>query len=427
MSKQKKFDWMTDLLRNDKGKPTGSVANVLHALRHAPEWQGVLKFNEFTVKAEIHAKPRFANFDWNGRASDWQDAYDTLTLEWLHRQGIPASAESVGRAVWVVANEKPYHPIREYLDGLKWDGTPRLDNWLITYAKADTASDDKEYAKCKMEHLRPIATRLPFSTARPIYKPGCQVDHVLVLEGRQNIGKSSLLRTLFNEWFTDRLPRIDTKDASQATFGVWCIEISEMAVWSKAESEEAKSYITARFERFRPPYAKNFVDQPRQCVFAGTINPTLGGYLKDPTGNRRYWVVAVSEIDLKAAAADREQLFAEAVARYKAGSVWHFDDIELVKTAEHEQAERYQSDAWEDTVAKFVKDLPNTDVTEILEHALHIETGRMNQADKNRVARIMTGLGWHQKSVRIGDKTPKRWVNPNPPNVVSIRAVEGFK
>jgi len=99
----------------------------------------------------------------------------------------------------------------------------------------------------------------------------------------------------------------------------------------------------------------------------------------------------------------------------------------LVKTAEHEQAERYQSDAWEDTVAKFVKDLPNTDVTEILEHALHIETGRMNQADKNRVARIMTGLWWHQKWVRIGDKTPKRWVNPNPPNVVSIRAVEGFK
>jgi predicted P-loop ATPase len=185
---EKVFDWMSGLLRNDKGRPTGSVANVLHALRYAPEWQGVLKFNEFTVKAEIHAEPPFANFEWDGKVVEWRDAYDTLTIEWLHRMGIPASAESVGRAIWAVANEQRYHPVRDYLDGLRWDGVPRLDNWLITYAKADTTSDNVEYAARKLGYVRAVGARWMISAVARIYQPGCQVDHVLVLEGKQRGG-----------------------------------------------------------------------------------------------------------------------------------------------------------------------------------------------------------------------------------------------
>ena len=157
-------DWMKNLLRGEKSRLTGSVANVLHALRYAPDWQGVLKFNEFTLKAEIHQRPPFSDqYQWNGKPEDWVDTHDTQCMEWLNRWGIPAHADAVGRAVWVVANETPYHPVREYLDGLKWDGVKRLDNWLITYAGADTTAEDgdgdEDYAQKKLEYVQAVGSR----------------------------------------------------------------------------------------------------------------------------------------------------------------------------------------------------------------------------------------------------------------------------
>jgi predicted P-loop ATPase len=410
-------DWKDALLRDERGRISGSIANIDRGLRHAPQWHGVLRFNEFTLKVETCKRPPFPqDYKWT-EDQPWTDGDDTLTKIWFHRQGIPAKTEDVGRTVYTVAQVNTYHPVREYLDGLVWGKVPRLDNWLIEYAEADIDDEDEEYAPKKKRYVQTVSAKYPISAVARIYEAGVKVDTALVLEGEQYIGKSKLLRTVFEVqkgWFADDFPQLDSKDAKQATFGVWVIELAEMANWTKTDSEQAKAFLSRQTERYRPPYGKNTIDQPRQCVFAGTINPTLGGYLKDPTGNRRYWVVLCHKIDLDGLAKVRDQLLAEAVVRYKQGEHWWLNEDEY-EIAKVEQAERLQEDAWEDAVADYVKRLSDTTATEILENSLHLETGRISQADRNRVAKIMTGLGWKQKKMRVNGEPRRRWVNPRQP------------
>lgn len=164
-----------------------------------------------------------------------------------------------------------------------WHGTAHLDKWLITYLGAE----DSPY-------VRAVGPRYLISAVARVYRPGCQVDHVLVLEGPQGKLKSTALRVLAvkDEWFTDRLSHLASKDAAQEIAGVLIIEIAEWDALSRASSGTAKSFITRRYDRLRLPYGKHVVEFRRQCVFAGTINAPVGGYLRDPTGARRFWPVA---------------------------------------------------------------------------------------------------------------------------------------
>jgi predicted P-loop ATPase len=173
--------------------------------------------------------------------------------------------------------------------------------------------DDTEYA-------RAVGSRFLISAVARVYEPGCKVDHMLVLEGAQGKQKSEALRTLAikDGWFTDRLSHVNSKDAAQETAGVLLIEVAEMDVLTKATNSATKSFITRRNDRFRPPYGKHPINLPRQCVFAGTINPTMGGYLKDPTGARRFWPVAChGMIDRDGIERDRDQLWAETIVRIR--------------------------------------------------------------------------------------------------------------
>ena len=161
------------------------------------------------------------------------------------------------------------------------------------------------------------------SAVARIYRPGCKVDHVLVLEGPQGRQKSEALRMLAknDSWFTDRLSHVASKDAVLEIAGVLIVEIAEMDALTKATSSAQKSFLTRRRDRFLPPYGKHPINLPRQCVFAATINPTVGGYLKDPTGARRFWPVACrGMIDRDGLEKVRDQLWAEAVHQFKAGA-----------------------------------------------------------------------------------------------------------
>jgi predicted P-loop ATPase len=217
---------------------------------------------------------------------------------------VGVSKDTAHQAVDLVAWEHKFHPVREYLKKLEWDGVDRLDSWLARYLGAAPSP----YASA-------IGRMFPISMVARILKPGCQVDYVLVLEGPdQGEQKSSAARVLAGEHFSDALPDIHGKEASQHLRGKWLVEIAELSAIRKADVEEVKKFITRREERYRPPYGRLDVIEPRQCAFIGTTNKST--YLYDETGGRRWWPIQVGIIDLAALERDRDQLFAEAVARY---------------------------------------------------------------------------------------------------------------
>jgi predicted P-loop ATPase len=372
--------WTDGLTLNKHGVPLGNLRNVLYALRNAPEWHGVLAYDEFSARAITRKPP-----PWSDQTVDrWADYHDARACEWFQEHEIAASAGVVGRGIQTVAREDPFHPVRDYLNALNWDGTPRLDTWLTTYLGVE----DSHY-------VRAIGSRFLISAVARVFSPGCQADHMPVLEGPQGILKSSALKALGGSWFTDRISKLGSKDASMELAGVWIIEMPELDALTKATNSAIKSFVTRRHDRFRPPYGKHVVDQPRQCVFAGSINPT-GGYLKDPTGARRFWPVACGVIDLKALARDRDQLWAEALVRFRDGAVWWLETPELQALATAEQAARFEVDAWAETVSNWLLGRDDVSVGEVLVGSLGVPQESWSQTAQNRVAAILALTGFQR-------------------------------
>jgi predicted P-loop ATPase len=254
----------------------------------------VLAFNEFGLGTVV-LRPAPWGIVPKG---EWTDHEDRLAAEWLQRQGILVSVDVAGQAVQTAARDHPFHPVRTYLNSLYWDGIERVDRWLTTYLGAD----DTEYS-------RAVGSRWLISAVARIFRPGAKADCCLILEGPQGIRKSTALRTIAGEYFTDELADLGSKDAAMQTRGVWIIELSELDNLGHAEVARIKAFISRTTDRFRPPYGMRLVESPRQCVFAGTVNH--GTYLRDETGGRRFWPIVCGCIDVDALARDRDQLWAK--------------------------------------------------------------------------------------------------------------------
>ncbi|MGE3290157.1 MAG: VapE domain-containing protein, partial [Geminicoccaceae bacterium] len=228
-----------------------------------------------------------------------------------------------------------------------------------------------------------------------------------------------------DEWFTDELAEIGSKDGAQQMRGIWIIEIAELDAIGRAEVSRIKAFLTRTVDRYRPPYERYVVEIPRQCVFAGSVNPDT--YLRDETGNRRFWPVRCGRIDLDALRRDRDQLWAEAVSRFRDGAIWWLDEPELIAAATVEQDARYQSDAWDALIERWLvferqrinhgyagyddwreeetrRTTPITDVSvgEILEQAIGIEPGRWTKSDQMRVGAYLKATQWRRYQVRVG-------------------------
>lgn len=218
------------------------------------------------------------------------------------------------------ADESRFHPVREYLEALAWDGTARLGTWLSTYlgAVAEGETDD-ERARIE-KYFAAVGTRFLISAVARAYEPGCKVDTMLILEGPQGAQKSTALRALAKSWFSDMSIDIGNKDTYLVMRKAWIYEHAELDGITRREAGEVKAFLSRASDHFRAPYAREAAEQPRSLVFAGTVNDSA--YLKDPTGSRRYWIVPVGTIDLEALRRDVDQLWAEAVHLYKQGEQW---------------------------------------------------------------------------------------------------------
>ncbi|MFZ0426333.1 MAG: virulence-associated E family protein [Xanthobacteraceae bacterium] len=370
--------WADGLMMNKHGVPLANFRNVLHALRNAPEWHNVLAYDTFAARAITKRPPPWSD----QTVAQWTDYDDNRACEWFQEHEIAAPFGMVGRGIQTVAHEHPFHPVRNYLDGLNWDGTARLDTWLITYFGVE----DSQYVQA-------VGSRFLISAVARVFSPGCQVDHMLILEGPQGGLKSSALQAVAGSWFTDRISALGSKDSSMEVAGVWLIEMSELDALTKSTNSAIKSFVTRRHDRFRPPYGKHVVEQPRQCVFAGSINPA-GGYLKDPTGARRFWPVACGHIELDVLVRDRDQLWAEALVRFKAGTVWYLETPELQALATAEQEARFEVDAWAEKIGGWLVGRNDVSVGEALVGALGVPRESWSQTAQNRVAAILAFTGF---------------------------------
>lgn len=325
----------------------------------------------------------------------WTDHHESLVRVWFQCEDIAAALGDVGRAVQAAARHDPFHPVRDYLNALKWDGTPRLETWLTPYLGVE----DTPYS-------RAVGPRFLISAVARIFKPGCQADHMLILEGPQGKLKSSALRDLAREaWFTDRLSNLRSKDAAMEVAGAWLIEMPELDALTKVGNSTIKAFVTRRHDCFRPPHGKHLVNQPRQCVFAGTINPN-GGYLTDPTGARRFWPVLCGKIDLEALGRDRNLLWAEALVRFRAGAPWWLETPELEALATAEQEQRFRVDPWAEIVGEWLVGRDDVSVSEVLTGALGIPAASQSHPAEIRIAAILKSTGF--KQYRPGKKGEPR-------------------
>jgi predicted P-loop ATPase len=217
---------------------------------------------------------------------------------------------------------------------------------------------------------------------------------MVVLEGEQGTLKSTTCSILGGDWFSDHLPDVggSGKDVSQHLRGKWLIEVGEMHSMSRAETTLLKSFISRTHEKYRPSYGRREVVEPRSCVFLGTTNKDA--YLRDETGGRRFWPIKVGKIDIAALKADRDQLFAEAVERFRSGARWWPDKDFERKHMMPEQADRYEADPWEQYISDYVATRDKVTIGDVARLGLCIDTGRLATSDARRIAAVLEQLGW---------------------------------
>ena len=322
-------DWQAQLKITEKGALAQTIENAVTILKHDPRLTGCLAYNEMELAIVLRQAPPWREAQ---DGEQWTDADDANLRYYLERAYGLSGKDRIFDAVNVVAQEHKYHPVREYLDGCTWDGVPRVDTLLIDCLGAE----DTPYT-------RAVTRKTLAAAVARIYQPGIKFDQMLTIQGGQGIGKSSLIAKLGGGWYSDTFTTMQGKEAYEQVQGVWLLEIGELDSMKKAEITTVKQFITKQSDRFRPAYGRRVVDSPRQCVIFGTTNETQ--FLRDPTGNRRFWVVDTPNArrrGLLPALANLDDatvrlIWGEAVEIYKAGEPLYLTG-ELEAAAQEKQA-----------------------------------------------------------------------------------------
>ncbi|MGJ5032247.1 VapE domain-containing protein [Bradyrhizobium sp. HKCCYLS2038] len=385
-------NWMLGLVCNEEGKiKPGATKNWALFLENHPDMAGVFAFDAFKLRVMLMRRPPWeAGKAWDVRSI--QDRDYSEAVMWLEARQMSPKASNIAAVIQTIAERSSFDRLREYLEGLKWDRRPRVEKWVTYYMGVE----DTPYA-------RTVGLRWLVSAVARGLRAGCKVDTMPILEGPQGARKSTALRFLYgDEFFTDELSDVGSKDAKMEMQGVWGIEVAEMHKFSAAEVNAVKKFLTQQTDRFRPPYGRTVIEAPRRVVLNGTINPEGNAYLRDPTGARRFWPLTVGSIDTDAIAIDRDQLWAEAVELYRANTPWWVQEEEQ-QAVEFEQEKRTDVDVWVDKIAPLIKGQTSIAQIDILGH-LGIPMKDADWRHAGRVGRIMKKLGWAVGRDRRGNE-----------------------
>ena len=381
-----KAEWIDGCQKDKQHEPRPNLANAMIALRVDPRFTNLLAYDQMERRSML-VQPPAASIDeadpFLPRAVSDIDVtriQEQLQLSGLERIG----RDIVHQAVEKRADERAYHPVIAYLQGLHWDGKSRLATWLSTYCGAEQSA-----------YTAGVGSMFLRSMIARVHEPGCKADYMPILEGLQGIQKSTVCSILARPWYSDSLPALgrDEVRVAQHLRGKWLIEIGEMSALSRADAEELKAFLTRPVEKYTPKYGRHDVVEPRQCVFIGTTNKTAD-YLRDETGNRRFWPVRCGRIDTEGLRRDRDQLFAEALQQYRDGAPWWPSPAFEAEHIAPQQDARFEADTWEDVVAAFIEPQPRVTVLQVAKDALHLDVSKIGTQEQRRITATLTHLGW---------------------------------
>jgi len=370
-----------------QGNPVLNINNLNRIFSGLPIFKGAIWFDEF------HRK--YFTTLWTGQPREWRNIDDLKLTNFLqlHFGLLRLSDDIVNKAIQVFAHQDVRNEPKDWMESLVWDGTPRIETFLIDCAGAI----DNEYT-------RSTSRNFWTSMVARVYHPGCKVDNMIILEGAQGKRKSTLLATIGGAWHTESTEEIGSKDFFQSLNGKLIVEFADLSSWSKSDVDILKKTITCRVDRYRVSYGRAAEDHPRTSIFAGTTNESI--YLRDDTGARRFWPIKTTDIDIERARELRDQLFAEAVQAYKNGGSWW----EMPDSAFEEQELRRVVDEWEHVIADYLLHKTETTVKDVATEALKIDVGKLDKTTQMRIARILKVLGWERETSWIGGKAQKLWV-----------------
>lgn len=381
-----------DLERGGRPRPTG--ANIYAILTRDAEWAGKIRYNEWCSQVEIEG----------AALSDPLETEIGNALATRYRLDVRTPA--VDEQIRLIADRNRIHPVREYLAGLRWDGESRLFGLFANYFGAPDTALNAALGMCWL-----------IGAVARVQTPGCKLDNCIVLCGPQGIFKSTAIRALVPEprWYADTPLEIGNKDRFEQIQGKWLYELAEIDKFKGADQGRVKALFSSATDRWRRPFGRNAVEVPRQVAFVGSVNPDE--FLEDPTGDRRFWPVrcgVTGALRPAAIAEIRDQLWAEALERFRRGEPYHLSADE---EAEREEvaAEFRVSDTWQDVIGAWAHGKSGITVEEILSTVLEIPLKSQTKHDQGRASACLRRLGW----VRRRDATPNdrgqrrmRWFKP---------------
>lgn len=394
-------DWRSRLRCTESGKPKALLENARLCLSESDEWRGTLTYDTFLDRCFCSRRP------WNNAGGPWTD-HDSIQLAcWLQRHSIEVGHDIAHASVLAAAPQ--VNCAVDWVQGLEWDGEPRLDTWLQTYMKVRTLRDGQDLTN----YVSAVGTAWMVGAIARLLVPGCQMDFALIFYGDEGVGKTSALRMLSNGWYTDSIRDITSQFAPVLLAGKWIVEFAELEGWGKADRRQLRAFISRRTDSFRAPYGRTVQDIDRTCVFTGTTNEKH--HIEEGSEDRRLWPVeCAAPIDLEALDRDKNQLWAEARDRYEGGARPVLRDKLSVQLASAERGAYRHTDPWLPIITKhlaqtqvFDYDETPVTITDILTNAIGADKHRQTRADAMRVANCLKLIGF--ESFQYGKKRLSGW------------------
>lgn len=385
-------EWLSQLDRTDKGVLKPTLKNALLIIENDMELTGRIHMDEFRHQIITSDVLPFRK-----SIGQWVDT-DTIELAAYMDNGYKAAFKTsmAHEAVLAIARRKAINELRDYLFdcAAKWDGVERVHHFFADYYDAD----DTEYT-------RSVSANFLISCVARVLTPGCPADNMVVIEGAQGIGKTRSLRAIAGQdWYMEVSTEWGSKDFFQSLRGKWICEVGELSAIRRSQIERVKQILTSTHDNYRPAYGRFSEDFPRSNIFVGTTNEDR--YLIDSTGNRRFWPILARTADFKRIALMRDQIWGEAVVRFRRGESWWVVPEEETK---FQQEMRYDEDVWAEHIAIWIVGRDEITMAEVLDGALKIEPNRQDRASQMRCASIVKRLGFRKVVTKEKGRSAKVW------------------